>query len=92
MAVETLDVFFAVLGRSGLFEASEFDDLRRLVGDLEDPKAIARKLVSAGKLSRWQAGQLLEGRFGLRFTMMKRRPSGSAGGGKRKRPVIPPTM
>lgn len=50
------------LEKIGIFPESELQELRELAAQFSDPKALATELVRQGKLTRWQAGQLLLGR------------------------------
>jgi serine/threonine protein kinase len=62
MAVSTVDDFLAMLERSKLLKAEEIAEARRLGQESSDATALAKNLIRQGKLSRWQAGQLLAGR------------------------------
>lgn len=50
------------LERAGYFAPAELEELRQLAEQFSDPKAFATELVQRGKLTRWQAGQLVLGR------------------------------
>ncbi len=50
------------LERAGTFPPDELDQLRQLAEQFPDPKVFATELVRSGKLTRWQAGQLVLGR------------------------------
>ena len=65
MAVSTQQEFLDVLGRSNLLT----DEQLRAAGEVADvsdePRAIAKRIVQEGWLTRWQAQQLLAGRAKL---------------------------
>ncbi|MCS7236913.1 MAG: protein kinase [Thermoguttaceae bacterium] len=50
------------LEKTGLFAEPELDELRELSERLPDVRSFARELVRLGKLTLWQAGQLVLGR------------------------------
>lgn len=53
--------FLDSLEKSGLVAAEDLRDLRKTQDEAGDPKGIARDLIREGKLTKWQAGQLLHG-------------------------------
>lgn len=65
MPTITSDNFWAVLEKSGLFAPDELAQAREQLAGEEDPKNIARALFKAGKINKWQANQLLRGRYAL---------------------------
>ncbi len=71
MGVTSTEQFLAVIEKSGLLEADDLDQARKIVRDHPRPKPAARALVAAGLLSRWQAGQLLAGRSSFLLSKYK---------------------
>jgi serine/threonine protein kinase/outer membrane biosynthesis protein TonB len=71
MAITSTESFLALLEKSQLLGAKDLEKVRGVAGKYEDPKALARALVAAKGLTRWQAGQLLAGRSS--FTLGKYR-------------------
>jgi len=62
MAIDTAEEFFSVLEKSKLLEAEQLAEARSLIGEGDDAKTVARTLVTAELITRWQAAQLLAGR------------------------------
>ncbi len=54
--------FLERLEKAGLFGSAELEEIRQLAAEFPDPKALGAELVRRGRLTRWQAGQLLLGR------------------------------
>jgi serine/threonine protein kinase len=54
--------FLERLEKVGLFGTAELEEIRQLASQVPEPKALAAELVRAGRLTRWQAGQLVLGR------------------------------
>src|SRR5262245_58234826 len=52
-----VDAFWDALQRSGLLSVDVLAAARAAAAKDSDPKAVARELVKAGTLTRWQAGQ-----------------------------------
>lgn len=71
MAITSTESFLALLEKSQLLGAKDLEKVRAAAGKYEDAKALARALVAAKGLTRWQAGQLLAGRSS--FTLGKYR-------------------
>ncbi len=65
MAVTSVADFFKLLEKSALLSAEQFQAARQQWSGESDPKAVARKLLTEGQLTKWQALQLLNGRSGL---------------------------
>jgi len=65
MAVTSVDEFFKLLEKSSLLSAEQFQAARQQLRGEKDPKTVARKLLAAGQLTKWQALQLLNGRSAL---------------------------
>ncbi len=66
MLVEKKDVFLRLLEKSGLLSESELAEARRYSEqEPADPISIAKRLIRAGVLNKWQANHLLRGRFAL---------------------------
>jgi serine/threonine-protein kinase len=61
MMVSTHDAFLDLLKGTQILSADELKRAADLVDEHDDSKSAARKLVSAGLITRWQAGQLLKG-------------------------------
>jgi serine/threonine protein kinase len=57
--------FLDALETSQIFNAEAITQFRERFASVEDPKAIARELYKEGKITKWQAGQLLNGYTGL---------------------------
>jgi len=53
--------FIACLEKSGLFSAEQIAQAKSRAESVSDPKVLARDLVKANQLTKWQAGQLLHG-------------------------------
>lgn len=53
--------FIACLEKSGLFSADQIAQAKSRAESVSDPKVLARDLVKANQLTKWQAGQLLHG-------------------------------
>src|SRR5688500_11294314 len=66
-APATTDQFLEMAGKSGLIEPQRLDaylERRRAAGDLpEAPSALAEAMIREGLLTRFQAGQLLRGKW-----------------------------
>jgi serine/threonine protein kinase/formylglycine-generating enzyme required for sulfatase activity len=58
----TTSQFIEQLGRTGLLPADELTALLARPGGEEGPRGLARELVSGGRLTEYQASELLEGR------------------------------
>ena len=54
--------FLERLEKAGLFGSAELEEIRQLAAEFPDPKALGAELVRRGRLTRWQAGQLVLGR------------------------------
>ncbi len=65
MAVTSVDEFFKLLEKSSLLSAEQFQAARQQLRGEKDPKTVARKLLAASQLTKWQALQLLNGRSAL---------------------------
>lgn len=63
--VESSSEFLSVIEKSGLLNSTELETARKICGATDDPKAAARKLLSEGLVTHWQATQLLAGFSGL---------------------------
>jgi hypothetical protein len=61
----SVDDFFLVLEKSSLLAAEQIQAARQQAAGESDPKVVARKLLSDGLLTKWQARQLLHGRYAL---------------------------
>jgi len=61
----TVDDFIQVLEKSTLLSAEQIQAARQQAAGESDPKMVARKLLSDGQLTKWQARQLLHGRYAL---------------------------
>jgi len=62
MKVKTKKDFFQVLRKSRLLSPEERVDARAASQGISEPETIARQLVESGRLTRWQAGQILAGK------------------------------
>lgn len=62
MAVTGISDFVALLGRSQLLSKQDLAAVRSQVTQHSDACSVARRLVEIGRLTRWQAQQLLAGR------------------------------
>lgn len=74
--------FLDALEKSGLVGEGDLKSLRSSRGEDNDPKLVARELVKDGKLTKWQAGQLLHGFHQLmvgKYKMMDQLGSGEMG-------------
>lgn len=82
MMVSTNEALLEQLKASQIFSAEELQKAAALIGDQDDSKSAARKLVGAGLLTRWQAGQLLKpGKATLvlgKYVLLDRLPWGSS--------------
>ena len=56
------NAFLERLEKAGLFSSAELEEIRHLATEFPDPKALGAELVRRGRLTRWQAGQLVLGR------------------------------
>lgn len=65
MAVTSVSDFFKLLEKSSLLSAEQCQAARQQLAGESDPKMVARKLISEGRLTKWQALQLLNGRSAL---------------------------
>ncbi len=65
MPVMSVAEFFQVLEKSSLLSAEQFQLARQQLAAEGDPKNVARKLLADGRLTKWQARQLLHGRYAL---------------------------
>jgi len=63
MPITSADDFFALVEKSGLAPASELASVRKTLHRSDDARAVAWRLVGEGLISRWQATQLLAGRY-----------------------------
>jgi hypothetical protein len=64
-SVAPVETFLAALSRSGLIPATDVDAVRQEFADVADGRQIARELIKRGRLTKWQALQLLNGYFAL---------------------------
>lgn len=71
MAITSTESFLALLEKSQLLGPKDLEKVRAAAGKYEDAKALAKALIAARGLTRWQAGQLLAGRSS--FTLGKYR-------------------
>ena len=71
MAITSTESFLALLEKSQLLGAKDLAKVQAAAGKYEDAKALAKALIAAKGLTRWQAGQLLAGRSS--FTLGKYR-------------------
>lgn len=74
MKIKTKGEFFQALKASKLLSPEERVETRDAARGVSDPEAVARMLVDSGKLTRWQAGQLMSGRTKLylgRYKLLK---------------------
>jgi len=65
MKVKTKSEFFQAVKKSQLLSPRERVEAREAAQGISDPETVARQLVEAGRLTRWQAGQLLAGKTRL---------------------------
>ena len=65
MAVSTQQEFLDVLGRSNLLTGEQLRAAGEVADVSDEPRAIAKRIVQEGWLTRWQAQQLLAGRAKL---------------------------
>lgn len=65
MAVTSVADFFKLLEKSSLLSADQLQAARKQWSGETDPKTVARKLLTEGRLTKWQALQLLNGRSAL---------------------------
>ena len=82
MLLASVESFLKVLDKSGLLPEDKLAKVRETAGDAADPVTIARDLVKAGSLTKWQAGQLLHGFFLLtvgKFKLLDQIGSGEMG-------------
>jgi hypothetical protein len=56
---------FALVEKSGLLAAEPLQQARELLASAEEPRTLAKQLVSRGWVTRWQANQLLNGYHAL---------------------------
>jgi serine/threonine protein kinase len=63
--VQSAAEFLSVVEKSGLLNAPELESAKQICAGTDDPKTVARKLLSDGILTHWQANQLLAGFAGL---------------------------
>jgi serine/threonine protein kinase len=80
--VANCEAFLEALEKSGLLAAEELSKVRAASGTASDPKALARDLVKAGTLTKWQAAQLLHGFYLLvvgKFKLLDQISSGETG-------------
>ena len=61
MSVTDWDSFFEVLTKSRMLDAGRLAEAQQSTRQLTEPTVIARRLVTDGVLSRWQATQILAG-------------------------------
>src|SRR5262245_6976567 len=59
--VASLDALVSVIQKSGLLTADRLAKVREAAAKAADAKQLARDLVKDGTLTRWQAGQLING-------------------------------
>lgn len=59
--VASVEALVRAIEKSGLIATEAFDQVREAAAKANDPKALARDLVKAGSLTRWQAEQLING-------------------------------
>jgi serine/threonine protein kinase len=67
MAISTWDDVIAALRKCQLLEPDQLELAMGATRNLSDPSTIARKLVTANLLTRWQAAELISGRIPLRM-------------------------
>ena len=65
MPVMNVAEFFQVLEKSSLLSEEQFQLARQQSAAESDPKNAARRLLADGRLTKWQARQLLHGRYAL---------------------------
>ena len=65
MAVTSVDDFFKLLEKSSLLSAEQLQAALQQLSGENDPKTVARKLLTDGRLTKWQVLQLLNGRSAL---------------------------
>jgi serine/threonine protein kinase len=59
--VASSDAFLGAIQKSGLLSADAFAKVQNAAAATTDPKLLARDLLKAGTLTKWQVGQLLHG-------------------------------
>src|SRR5262245_11384453 len=59
--VASVEALVSVIEKSGLFSSDALAKVRDAATKASEPKALARDLVKAGTLTRWQAEQLING-------------------------------
>lgn len=82
MPVASCEAFVEALEKSGLLAADELAKVREKAAEASDPKALARELIKAGTLTKWQAAQLLHGFYLLvvgKFKLLDQISSGETG-------------
>jgi hypothetical protein len=80
--VANCEAFVEALQKSGLLAAEELAKVRETAAEASDPKALARELIKAGTLTKWQAAQLLHGFYLLvvgKFKLLDQLSSGETG-------------
>ncbi len=80
--VASCEAFVEALEKSGLLAADELAKVRETAAEASDPKALARELIKAGTLTKWQAAQLLHGFYLLvvgKFKLLDQINSGETG-------------
>ena len=65
MPVMSVAEFFQVLEKSSLLSEEQVQLARQQLAAESDPKNVARRLLADGRLTKWQARQLLHGRHAL---------------------------
>ena len=65
MPVSSAETFLQVIEKSSLLSPEQLNSVRGQYKDEGDAKAVARELIKDGKLTKWQALQLLAGRHAL---------------------------
>ena len=57
MPISTVEDFLALLDKSKLLGGEPLEEAHRLAEQAADPNSLAKTLIQAGRLSRWQADQ-----------------------------------
>ena len=65
MPIMNVEEFLQVLQKSTLLSPQQIQTVRQEAAGVTDPKVLARKLLAASQLTKWQALQLLHGRTAL---------------------------
>jgi eukaryotic-like serine/threonine-protein kinase len=63
MTVTSAEEYFTLVEKSGLLSGSDLTSARKDTHRTDDAQAVAWRLVGQGLISRWQANQLLAGRY-----------------------------